>query len=61
LGAKARARPTAAAKVSTTAKGWTTTTTSMCSNASTAATATTVMALRVSAAREDERQGRCDY
>jgi hypothetical protein len=37
----------------------------MRSNASTAATtstyAATVMALRVSAAREDERQGRCDY
>jgi hypothetical protein len=32
----------------------------MRSNASTAAT-TTVMVLRVSAAREDERQGRCDY
>jgi hypothetical protein len=39
----------------------------MRSNASTAATTstfaatTTVMALRVSAAREDKRQGRCDY
>jgi hypothetical protein len=37
----------------------------MRSNAATAATASTsaatVMALRVSAAREDERQGRCDY
>jgi hypothetical protein len=41
----------------------------MCSDASTAAahSATTtaasaaVMALRVSAARKDERQGRCDY
>jgi hypothetical protein len=29
--------------------------------ASTSAAITTVMALRVSAAREDERQGRCDY
>jgi hypothetical protein len=37
----------------------------MRSNAAATATAsaatTTVMALRVSAAREDERQGRCDY
>lgn len=69
LGTKARARSAATAKACTTAKAWTTATTSMCSDASTAAahSATTtaasaaVMALRVSAAREDERQGRCDY
>src|SRR5262249_39475405 len=71
-----RGTATAAAKVSTTvngcttAKAWTTAAASMCSDASTAAaahSATTtdasaaVMALRVSAARKDERQGRCDY
>jgi hypothetical protein len=52
LGAKARPRSTAAV-----AKAPTTATTSMCSNASTAAASSTaaVMALRVSAAREDER------
>jgi hypothetical protein len=72
LGTKARARSTAAARTCTTAKAWSTATTSMRSNAATtsmrsnaataaAATTTTVMALRVSAAREDERQGRCDY
>ena len=63
LGTKARARSAATAKACTTAKAWTTATTSMCSDASTAhsATTTAVMALRVSAAREDERQGRCDY
>src|SRR5215472_8333586 len=66
LGTKARARSTAAGAC-TTAKAWSTATTCMRSNASTAATASTsaatatVMALRVSAAREDERQGRCDY
>jgi hypothetical protein len=63
LGTKARARFTAAGAC-TTVKG-STATTSMRSNAPTAATASTsaatVMALRVSAAREDERQGRCDY
>jgi hypothetical protein len=70
LGTKARARSAATAKACTTAKAWTTATTSMCSDASTttaAHSATTtaasaaVMALRVSAARKDERQGRCDY
>jgi hypothetical protein len=70
LGTKARARSAATAKACTTAKAWTTATTSMCSDASTttaahSATATAasaaVMALRVSAARKDERQGRCDY
>jgi hypothetical protein len=61
LGTKARARPTAAVKVSATAKGWTTATTYMCSSASTTAahssttTAAAVMALRVSAARKDKR------
>jgi hypothetical protein len=64
LGTKARARSAATAKACTTAKAWTTATTSMCSDASTAAATTAsaaVMALRVSAARKDERQGRCDY
>jgi hypothetical protein len=66
LGTKARARSAATAKACTTAKAWTTATTSMCSDASTHSATTTaasagVMALRVSAARKDERQGRCDY
>jgi len=41
----------------TKARAWSAAAASMRSNAST----TTVMALRVSAAREDESHGRCDY
>jgi hypothetical protein len=67
LGTKARPRPAAAkacATACTTAKAWTTATTCMCSDASAAATAeastsattaSAMMALRISAAREDER------